>query len=113
MSATLSLISTVLSPARKDAARVPLPFAEEKGWELGLCPLPQRLSMSHSFVGLGSASPPFGAHFGIISARTAAVQQKLWDMLSPKGEGQETRATLPVDNHNLLAGQRVTRILKS
>jgi len=30
---------------------------------------------------------PFGAHFGISSARSPGVQQKMWDMLSPWGEG--------------------------
>ena len=30
---------------------------------------------------------PFGAHFGISSARTPGVQHEMWDMLSPKGEG--------------------------
>jgi len=39
---------------------------------------------------------PFGARFGISSARTPPVQQKVWDMLIPQvGEGGEFKLPPP------------------
>ena len=34
---------------------------------------------------------PFGAHFGISSARTPGVQQKMWDMIRGRREAPHKR----------------------
>ena len=53
----------------------------------------ERISRTQAtgLVPQGGIVRPFGAHFGISSARTPGIQQKMWDMLRGRREAPHER----------------------